>query len=69
MQLFIQRWSRKCSKSELEVALDRYLHFLLFPDDQVVIKLHEEGANQMCNKLIGMCVQKWGTTVNYNKTN
>lgn len=23
----------------------------------------------MCNKLIEMCVQKWGTTVNYNKTN
>lgn len=54
-------------KMGTEIPDERYLHHLLFADDQVILTQDGEDTNYICNKLVEE-YRKWGLKINYNKT-
>lgn len=67
IDISLRQWSRKCNRMGLEIADGKYVHHLLFADDQVVIAQDGEDANYMCNQL-SKEYKKWGLKINYKKT-
>ena len=51
----------------LEITESRYLHHLLFADDQMIVTQDGEDADCMCNQLAATYA-KWSLKINFRKT-
>lgn len=67
LEICLKEWIMKCRKMGIQLDEEKFLHNLLFADDQVVVAQDGEDANYTCRKL-NEVYKKWGLQINYNKT-